>query len=430
MSRYNRRMFSSTFFKVLPQHATLRTIALMRAVALLCLSLMLALATLWLGIGLRLLPLLSVMAMLALFNAWTWRRMQQSQPVNDHEVFIQLLIDISALSIMLYFSGGATNPFVSFYLPALAVAAALLSWQYALLLASLAIVAYSLLTTFFVQLHIGDPDRAISYHLAGMWANFSVSAALITWFVAGLSRTVRQRDAQLAQARERYLENNRLVALGIQAANAAHEIGTPLSTVAIIAGELLHDIDHANVNGREDRLDSYRDEFATIEAQIALCKAALDRMGKYSTNDGETGETVSTNAWLSRFVEQWRLRYPATRLEMNLAADDVRIRDSISLAQILTTLLDNAAQAAGDTAIRLALHIEPGHALIEVIDQGPGIAPDLLARLGFEPVRDHSAGRGIGLFLAFAAARQIGARITLAANPGGGTRARLTVPVI
>ncbi len=402
----------------------------MRAVALLCLALMLALATLWLGIGLRLLPLLDVMALLALFNAWTWLRMQQVRPVSDHEVFIQLLIDISALSIMLYFSGGATNPFVSFYLPALAVAAALLSWQYALLLASLAIVAYSLLTTFFVQLHIGDPDRAISYHLAGMWANFSVSAALITWFVAGLSRTVRQRDAQLAQARERHLENDRLVALGIQAANAAHEIGTPLSTVAIIAGELLHDIDRTNINGGKDRaLGSYREEFATIEAQIALCKAALDRMGKYNANEGETGEIVSASAWLTRFADQWRLRYPASRLELDLAADDVRIHDSISLAHILTTLLDNAAQAAGDKAIRLVLHSEQGHALIEVIDKGPGIAPELLARLGFEPIRNHSAGRGIGLFLAFAAARQIGASIALIANPGGGTRACLTVPV-
>jgi two-component system sensor histidine kinase RegB len=275
-----------------------------------------------------------------------------------------------------------------------------------------------------------NPDRAISYHLAGMWANFSVSAALITWFVAGLSRTVRQRDAQLAQARERYLENDRLVALGIQAANAAHEIGTPLSTVAIIAGELLHDIDHVNLNGCKDRtLDSYREEFTTIEAQITLCKAALDRMGKYSAGEGDTGETVSTSAWLTRFADQWRLRYPNSRIELDLATDDVRIHDSISLAQILTTLLDNAAQAAGDTAIRLVLHSEQGHALIEVIDRGPGIAPDLLARLGFEPIRNHATGRGIGLFLAFAAARQIGARIALTANPGGGTRASLTVPV-
>lgn len=426
-------MLFSTFFKVLPQHATLRTIVLMRAVALSCVVLMLALATLWLNIDLPLWEIVAVVALLTAFNAWTWLRMRRSRPVSDREVLGQLLADISALSVMLYFSGGATNPFVSFFLPDLAVAAALLSWRYALLLASLAIVAYSLLTTYFVPLRLGDPERAISYHLAGMWANFSVSAALITWFVAGLSRTVRQRDTQLARARERYLENDRLLALGIQAANAAHEISTPLSTVAIIAGDLLHEIDRADAasGGKAHALTPYREEFATIETQVALCKAALDRMGKNGARSDEATAAVVASTWLTQFADAWRLRYPATRLDIAVSACDIRIEDSSSLAQILTTLLDNAAQAvaASDAAVRLALRMEPGRVSFEVADRGPGIAPDLLPRLGFEPIAGRPAGHGIGLFLAFATARQIGAEIELSDNPGGGTRAALNVPI-
>jgi two-component system sensor histidine kinase RegB len=419
----------STIFEVLPQHQTLRTVVLMRAVALLCLSLMLALATLWLHIALPLWQIASVILLLAAFNGWTWRRMRQSQPVGDDAVFVQLLVDICALSAMLYFSGGATNPFVSFFLPDLAVAAALLTWRPALFLAGLAIAAYSLLTAFFVPLRLDDPDRAISYHLAGMWANFSVSAALIVCFVAGLSRTVRQRDAQLAQARERYLENDRLLALGMQAANAAHEIGTPLSTVAIIANELLHESDGA---GRDHALAPYREDFATIETQIALCKAALDRMGKADGKSDENQETVAAHAWLTQFADQWRLRYPAARLELALADSDARIAGSVALAQILTTLLDNAAQAvaASDAGIRLALRVERRLAVIEVADQGPGIAPQTLKRLGFEPIQSKLSGRGIGLFLAFATARRIGAGIELISNPGSGTRAHVAVPIV
>lgn len=425
----------STFLKVLSQHETLRAIALMRAVALLCVSLMLALAALWLDIDLPLWQIVTVILLLIAFNAWTWQRMQRSQPVSDREVFVQLLIDISALSTMLYFSGGATNPFVSFFLPDLAVAAALLSWRHALLLASLAIAAYSLLTIYFVPLHIGDPDRAISYHLAGMWANFSVSAALITWFVAGLSRTLRQRDAQLAQARERYLENDRVVALGIQAANAAHEIGTPLSTVAIIVGDLMDEIEHAEgTDCKSSGLAPYREEFATVEAQIALCKTALDRMGKHGGNAGETIKKVMICKWLTQFADEWRLRYPAIRLAVVRPAVDAQVNGAASLEQILTNLLDNAAQAVAavataDATVRIEIQIDASHARIEVVDQGPGIPPDLLPRLGFEPVSDNSGGRGIGLFLAFATARRIGAGITLSPNPGGGTRASLTVPV-
>ncbi len=418
-------MFFSTSLKVLPQHETLRTIVLMRVIVLLGQLLALALAQFSLGAGLRLPPLLAVMALLAAFNVWTWRRMRYLRPASDHELFAQLLADVAALSALLYFSGGATNPFVSFYLPALAVAAALLPWRYALSLTSLAIVAYSLLTKFYVSLHIHDPSRAIGYHLAGMWANFFISAMLITWFVARLSRTVRQRDAQLARAREQHMENERLIALGMQAANAAHEMGTPLSTIAIIGGELLRE-------ARNDfALTAYREEFATIEAQIALCKTALDRMGAHACNPPGTNLAVPVTAWLAQFIEEWRVRYPASRIELSLEPNNALINTSLPLGQILMTLLDNAAQAVSFTnaTIQLSLHFDDRNAIIQVIDSGPGIAPDLLVRLGYQQVESSSCGRGIGLLLAFATARQIGASINLASRDPRGTKATLTIPV-
>jgi two-component system sensor histidine kinase RegB len=414
-----------TFFKVLPQHETLRTIVLMRGIAVLCQILALALAQFWLGIDLRLAPLLAVIASLAAFNIWTWQRMRHLQPAGERELFAQLSVDVLALSALLYFSGGATNPFVSFYLPALAVAAALLPWHYALSLAGLAVIGYSLMMTFYVPLHMNDPDQAISYHLAGMWANFTVSATLITWFVARLSRTVRQRDTQLALAREQHLVNEGLIALGMQAANAAHEIGTPLSTVAIIAGELRREA------GNDAALTPYREEFTTIEAQIALCKTALDRMEVHTADTAGIPPAVPITAWLAQFIDEWRLRYPATRIELSLTPSDVRINGALSLAQILTTLLDNAVQAVSstDAAIQLTLHCDRRHAVIQVIDSGPGIAPDLLARLGYQQVVSNSNGRGIGLLLAFATARQIGATTSLTPHDLGGTRATLTIPV-
>jgi two-component system sensor histidine kinase RegB len=351
--------------------------------------------------------------------------MRQPRAASDAMLFAQLLVDICALSVMLYFSGGATNPFASFYLPAVAVAAALLPWHQALFLSMLAIGAYSLLTSYFVPLHIGNADRAISYHLAGMWANFSFSAALIAWFVAALSRTVRQRDAQLAQARERYLESDRLASMGIQAANAAHAMGTPLSTVSIIASDLRAESEQpANT-----ALHVYREDFATIEAQIKLCETALNRMGK-QTVLGVSGETVSAIEWLTFFSDEWRLRYPTVQFKLLLPDQHVDITASISLAQILTTLLDNAAQAIATSGKSVTLQMKPAarHVLIDVIDDGPGIAPALLPRLGYEPLQQSANGRGIGLFLAFATARQISATIELMQSPTGGTCARLKIP--
>jgi len=426
-SRYNRKMFSSTLFRPSSQHTALHTIVLMRVVALSCLLTVVVISTTLLDIELRLLPLFAVMSMLAVFSVWTWYRMRQPRGASDLMLFIQLLVDICALSVMLYFSGGATNPFVSFYLPAVAVAAALLPWHQALLLSVLAIGAYSVLTNYFVPLHLGDADRAISYHLAGMWANFAFSAALITWFVAVLSRTVRQRDAQLALARERYLENDKLASLGIQAANAAHEMGTPLATMSIIASDLKSESEQAN----NAALHAYREDFATIESQIALCKTALDRMGK-QTALGVSDEPASAKHWLKRFSDEWRLRYPSVQFKLILPDEDVTITASISLAQILTTLLDNAAQAIATTGKSITLQLQSAakHVLIEVIDDGAGIAPTLLPRLGYEPLKQSTNGRGIGLFLAFATARQIDATLELTQASPHGTCARLKIPAL
>ena len=415
-------MLSPIFLKVLPQHEALGAIVAMRVAALLCLLLALALARFWLGIELAMVPLLAILFALAAFNLWTWQHMRHAHPAGERELYVQLLADIVALSALLYFSGGATNPFVSFYLPALAVAAAMLPWRYALSLAVLSIAAYSLLTDFFVPIHLNDPARAISYHLAGMWANFAVSAALITWFVAGLSRTVRQRDRQLATAREQYLESERLVALGIQAANAAHEIGTPLSTVTIIVGDLQRE------SARSASLQAYRQEFATIEAQIALCKTALDRLG--TQNSGAPDERLLVSIWLPQFVQEWRLRYPAARIDLSLATEQDQLVPSIPVAQILTTLLDNAmrAVAAIDAPIRIVLQSDPRQVLIQVLDSGPGIASDLLPSLGYRRVENPANGRGIGLLLAFATARQIGASIDLSPNLPRGVRATISIP--
>jgi two-component system, sensor histidine kinase RegB len=419
-------MIFPSIFRVLPQHEALRTLLLMRMIALGGQILVLALAEFWLGISLPLPPLFAAIVFLAIFNLWTWRRLQRPQPASDSELFFQLLIDVATLSALLYFSGGATNPFVSFYLPALAVAAAILPWLHACVLAMVSIACYSLMTSIYIPLEVMDAERAVTYHLAGMWANFAVSAGLITWFVARMSTALRERDRQLAVAREQHLQSERLVALGAQAASAAHQMGTPLATVALLVGELLHEA------GQDAALATYREDLATMEAQIALCKAALDQMGKKAKEDAATpGTNVAAGDWLSGFVQEWRLRHPEVRLQLSLSGGTARIGEARAVAQILQILLDNAVQAmaGATTPVTLSLVAEPQAVILRVIDGGPGIAADRLKRLGYEPVASTSGGQGIGLLLAFATARQIGATLALAACQPSGTAATLTLPL-
>lgn len=414
-----------SIFKPLPQHEALGRLVWMRAIALSFETCGVAAATLWLEVHLQVEPVLVVLGLLAAFNLWTWWRLQRPEPMGDGGLFFQLLVDILALSAVLYLTGGATNPFVSLYLPALAVAAAILPWRSALVLAFVSLTAYSAMMSHYVPLHVMDHDMAMNYHLVGMWINFALSAALITWFVGRRSRTLRERDAQLALAREQHLKNEQMIALGTQAASAAHEMGTPLSTIALITGDLKHDF------ARRAELAAYRGDIATIETQLALCKASLDRMGASASGSAASPrDTVSVHEWLTKFIEAWRLRCPATQLTLDAPASPVRMRNERDLGQILLILLDNAAFAASrtDTPLAIALSVQANAATIRIEDHGPGIPPETLKRLGSEQVKSTSGGQGIGLMLAFATARQIDVRIQLASRPGAGTTATVTIP--
>ena len=381
----------------------------------------------WLQIALPLPALLGLIGVQGLINAATWGRMRWVRPAGQPELLLQLLLDLCVLTALLYFSGGATNPFVSFYLPALAAGAATLAWPYALALALCALAAYSGLVYAYEPLHIHDHGQAMAYHLAGMWINFSISALLITWFVTRIAAAVRSRDSLLAQAREQQLQGQRIVALGTQAAGAAHALNTPLSTVAVIAGEMRRDM------AGNAALAMYEEDLRIVEEQIAVCKQALESMRLDADAQGHGDETAALAPWLAALVDGWRLRHPAVQLSVETGQAALVAGQLQELSQILLTLLDNAAHAVREHGgeVRLSLMANAGEktAIIRIADSGCGIAPALLSRLGDGPVDSRSGGKGIGLMLAFAAAAHMGGRLQLRSTLGEGTVAELRFPL-
>jgi two-component system sensor histidine kinase RegB len=139
---------------------------------------------------------------------------------------------------LLYLSGGAANPLISLLLVPVTVAALSLSGTLTAAVAALSIALYTFLVWFYLPLSVADAERATRLHLAGMWLTFVVSVAMIAWFIARMTASVRERDRHLAAAREKALRDERVVALGALAAGAAHELGTPLATIAVVIGDL------------------------------------------------------------------------------------------------------------------------------------------------------------------------------------------------
>ncbi|WP_233861740.1 ATP-binding protein [Paraburkholderia adhaesiva] len=360
----------------------------------------------FLGVRLPLPAMLFVIAMEVAFNGVTWMRVAQDRPESNLELFGQIWVDLGALSALLFLSGGTTNPFVSLYLPSLAIAAAVLPWYLTGWLAAFAVTCYVLLGFDNVPLNLDNPNNLFDYYRAGMWVNFMVSVGLIVWFVARMSTALRQRDHALGDAQQRLLRDERAVALGVQAATVAHEIGTPLSTIAMLTEEL------RDCARTDKALAPYVADISLLERQISLCTSALARLRSRASSQGAR-QPVSE--WLGPFVEQWRLRHPHVKFEqLGDVPDDLSLDDTVAVGQILTILLDNAARASRDyVTLRAYASARAGYIDFEVCDAGPGIPASLRNTLGAAPVESTQGGHGVGLYLAFSSAARLGGLIDL-----------------
>jgi two-component system, sensor histidine kinase RegB len=378
-----------------------------------------AVVQIFFGVHLPLPAMLMVITLEVVFNAFTWIRVARARPETNFELLGQLWVDLGALSALLFLSGGTTNPFVSLYLPSLAIAAAVLPWQLMIWLAAFAVSCYAALGFDSVPLNMDNPANLFDYYRAGMWVNFMVSVGLIAWFVARMSNGLRLRDAALADAQQRLLRDERAVALGVQAATVAHEIGTPLSTIAMLSEELRD-------AARSDKgLAPYSADLELLEQQMALCTSALARLRSRAS---VASHRQTLDEWLESFAAQWRLRHPHVKFErIGVAPAGVWLDDTVAVSQILTILLDNAARASRDR-VTLAASSAHGEIEFEVCDSGPGIPPSLRGTLGSMPVDSTQGGHGVGLYLAFTAAARLGGEIELADGKPRGTRAILRLP--
>jgi two-component system sensor histidine kinase RegB len=374
------------------------------------------------GIALPYTPMLTIVALQASFNALTLLRLRRPEPVRERELFAQLLVDLTALTVLLFFSGGAANPFVSLFLPPVAVAAAVLPGRYAWAVALCSVAAYSLLSTTNVPLILADFERATRLHLAGMWITFVASALMIAWFVARMTQAVRSRDAQLAAAREEALRNERVVALGSLAAGAAHELGTPLATVAVLAGELAK---------RTDLPQDVRQDLELLQQQVAQCKSIITGLAQRAGQArAEGGRAVSLDRWLEGIIGRWRDLRPqcSPRVSLDGPRPAPLVAGEATLEQAFANLFNNAADACPGH-VEIEASWDDSRLVVDVRDRGPGFDDQVLLAAGRAFVTTRDQGTGIGLFLAHAAVERFGGRLSLANRAGGGALTRVELPL-
>ncbi len=366
-----------------------------------------------------------ILLVLVGLNIASWLRSHHEWPVTEFEFLLHILADILGLSLILYFSGGATNPFISYFLVPLSIAAATLPWRFTWIVALLCIGIYSMLLVFNQPLealapHHHDSSR-LSLHVIGMWANFTVSALLITYFVVRMAQALRDREQLLNQLREEDLRDEQIMAVATLAAGTAHELGTPLSTMKILLEELQQD---------SSGNPALQADLDILASQVDSCRSTLKKL--VATADSKRQGVAChyrAGGYFRELMRDWHLLHPSTALELGIdpKLDRFQVSGDATLKQALINLLDNAGNAS-PSAITVNIGSDGECITMEILDDGPGLATDIADQIGKPIIINSESGLGIGLLLTHATITRFGGTVTLYRRAPRGTRTLASLP--
>ncbi|TAL86368.1 MAG: HAMP domain-containing histidine kinase, partial [Rhodanobacter sp.] len=323
-----------------------------------------------------------------------------------------------------YFTGGASNPFITLLLVPIALSAAALSVRALLAVSLLAAWAYLLLLVWYVPLPMPTfGDGGFALHVDGMAVNFVITALLLGFFINRLARALRLQQREVQRVRERALRDEGILAIATQAAGAAHELNTPLSTMRTLLPEL-----------RRERADdaALTDDLELLEGQVDRCRTILREMVAFGKAQlSQESERVSVAKFIHGCLERFQLLRPEAELSLDLddAVAHTVLRTPPGLRHALLNLLNNAADASASRdscAVSLRVSRDGVWLELQVGDHGPGFgAIDELAALGYS---QKQTGLGIGLALAEATAERLDGEL-VARNAEHGAEVCLRVPL-
>lgn len=399
---------------------SLRTLIILRWMAIAGQSATVVVATGWFHFDLPLWPCLAVIALSVVMNLNATARLKRSDGAvaDGRTTALHLGFDILQLSLLLGLTGGLQNPFSLLLVAPVTVAAASLPGRQAVLMGLLVLAATVAL--FFMSMPL--PWQAGTELELPPLYRFGTGLALVTgvvftsayaWRVAA---DAEKLELALATTQDVLQREQRLAALGGLAAAAAHELGTPLATIQVVAKELLR----ASVKDGPAAEDA-----ALILQQAERCRDILKQLSQQPEEGDASFADVGLKALLEEVTEPHRGFDLAFEVSVRTASGEPepRVRRLPEVIHGLSTLVENAADFAGST-VRVRALVDAGFIEIEVVDDGPGFPADILPRLGEPYVTSRPQGKARR-----ALAAQIASSVA-AATPGRKGRKARPVPTV
>jgi two-component system, sensor histidine kinase RegB len=379
-----------------------------------------------LGMPLPMREMLTIVGCMALFNIVSLVRWRTRRSVHDVEIFIGLLIDVAALTAQLYLSGGISNPFVFLYVLQIAVGAMLLRGSTIWFIVVLTSACVVLLAQHSKPLPMAPNmhEGWASPYVLGLLVCFVLNAILVVIFITRISHNLRQRDARLAAVRQRAAEEEHIVRMGLLASGAAHELGTPLATMAVILGDWRR-IPTLAADA------TLQEEIAEMEAQVQRCKTIVSGiLLSAGETRGEDSSQTTVCRFLDTLVQDWRATRSVDQFVFdNHVGDDRPMVADATLEQMVFNVLDNARDASPHW-VGIEASSDAEVLRIVVSDRGPGFAPTVLKQIGtpYQSTKGRPGG-GMGLFLSMNVARTLGGTVAARNLQGGGAEVTITLPL-
>jgi len=325
----------------------------------------------------------------------------------------------------LYLSGGATNPFVFLHLLQIILSALLLEAWSTWMIVGVASSCLVGLSVFSRPLVLPNDTETLffSLYVQGMLICFVLNAALLAFFIIRINANLRAGDAELAELRNRAIEEEHIVRMGLLASGAAHELGTPLATLSVIIGDWRRMPEFQN---RE-----LQNEIVEMETQIQRCKSIVSSI-LLSAGEarGESSVKTTLRTFLDELVAEWRSSRCVGHFDyFNRIEHDLPVAFDSVLKQMICNVLDNAAEASPQRVI-FDVAREGDWLHLKIADEGPGFPPAMLLQLG-KPYQSTKGrpGRGLGLFLVVNVARKLGGTINARNREEGGALVEVTLPL-
>jgi two-component system sensor histidine kinase RegB len=404
----------------------INVIIILRSVAVAIQLLLIAFVNFALDYKLPWIPLLTIIFLEILFTilSYGFYRLKQTteQVANQTAVLVQISADIVFLSLLLFFSGGATNAFVSLLLIPIAIAAVALPPLLLAFVCLLALCSYSFLLSI---LPMSTMHGNMQGHFIGMGINFLFSTLVVALVVGKMARNNNQQALAIAAYRENLLKQEKITALGVASAQIAHQLATPIATVQLLSDELDENFpnnpiirDMQNQLGRcKDSLDDFRKQIFDIKEQVI--------------------KAMNCQLLFNEVIDNINVNNPEVSIELpeaehRILPQTASVSADAALLPAIMNLVNNAITASKqnqNNQLSLSHLIAEQQWHFSIRDYGKGFSIDALNTLGVKPVNS-DYGLGMAVFLSHVSLEKLGGKLVLTNHQNGGALVTLSLPLI